>query len=94
MKNDTYQLRVKPEDGSIWLVMKKPNQPFKKLKEMTNEILMVLCADISAALDEDGSVKSVERSVSFSDGMSCKINVILTGLPDAQKRSVWDRSAI
>lgn len=76
-----YQLRVKPDDGSIWLVLARPGHTIQRIRDMTNELLWCLCADISAALDQDDNVKRIERSVEFADGMKCQVNVILTGLP-------------
>ena len=81
-----YQLRVRPEDGTIMLVLAKPGQPVRRIRDMTEELLLCLCADISAALDHDGTIKSIERSVKFSDGMSCKVNVVLTNLPKKELR--------
>ena len=81
-----YQLRVKPEDGSIWLVLAKPGQPLRRIRDMTDELLWCLCADISAAMDEDGSIKSIERSVKFADGMECQVNVFLRALPYAERK--------
>lgn len=91
MKGRDFMLNVDPKDGSIWLVHCKLGQPRKRIREMTDEILLALCADLSAALDEDNSIKSVERSVRFNDGMECKINVHLTALPDWAKRKEMQR---
>lgn len=88
-----FLLNVDPNDGSIWLVLAKPGQPKRRIKEMTDEILLALCADISAALDEDDNVKSIERSVIFADGMECKVNVHLTKLPDYAKRGTIKKGA-
>lgn len=72
-----FHLRVKPEDGTIWMTHEKYLQPIKPIRDVTDEVLLALCADLSA----DGVSKSVERSVQFSDGMRCKITVEMTNEP-------------
>lgn len=66
-----FHLRTKPEDGSIWLTHEKYRQAIIPIKDVTNDVLLCLCADLST---EDG-VQLVERSVKFSDGYNCKITV-------------------
>jgi hypothetical protein len=41
------------------------------IKDITNDVLLCLCADLSAG----GETKVVERSVKFNDGFVCKITV-------------------
>lgn len=66
-----YRIRTKTEDGTIWLTHEKYRQPIVPIKDVTNDILLCLCADLSAG----GETRQVERSVKFSDGFSCKITV-------------------
>lgn len=66
-----FHVRTKPEDGTIWLVHDKYRTPTTPIKDVTNDILLCLCADLSA----DGQTKQVERSVRFNDGFACKIIV-------------------
>lgn len=66
-----FHLRTKPEDGTIWLTHEKYRHPIIPIKEVTNDVLLNLCADLSS----DGVTQVVERSVKFSDGWRCKITV-------------------
>ena len=66
-----FHLRTKPEDGTIWLTYEKYRQPIQPIKDVTNDLLLNLCADLSA----DGVTQSVERSIKFSDGWCCKVTV-------------------
>lgn len=66
-----FHIRTKPEDGTIWLTHEKYREPIKPIKDITDEILLCLCADLSA----DGVTQRVERSVKFSDGFACRITV-------------------
>ena len=68
-----FKIRVKPEDGTIWLTHEKHLQPIRPISDITNEIMFALCADLSA---EDGT-ELIERSIRFSDGFNCKITVAL-----------------
>lgn len=66
-----FHIRTKPEDGTIWLCHEKYRMPIVPIKDVTNDILLCLCADLSA----DGQTQTVERSIKFNDGFSCKITV-------------------
>ena len=66
-----FGIRTKADDGTIWLVHDKYRTPTTPIKDVTNDILLCLCADLSA----DGQTKQVERSVRFNDGFACKIIV-------------------
>lgn len=70
-------LRAKPDDGTIWITHEKFLEPVRPLKDITNEVLLALCADLSA----DGVTTTLERSVSFSDGMRCLITVEMVSGP-------------
>lgn len=72
-----FHVRVKPEDGTIWLTHEKFRQAIIPIKDVTNEVLFTLCADLSA----DSVSKTVERSIQFSDGMRCKITVEMEAPP-------------
>lgn len=65
-------VRSKPEDGTIWITH-EPNLrgPIRPVKDITNEILIALCAELNA----DGVTRVVERSVKFNDGFECRITV-------------------
>jgi hypothetical protein len=66
-----FHIRAKAEDGTIWLTHEKYLRPIVPIKDMTNDILLCLCADLSAGSE----TQMVERSVRFSDGFVCKITV-------------------
>jgi len=66
-----YHVRVKPEDGTIWLTLEKPRERIRPIKDVTHDIMFALCADLSA----DGATKEVERTIRFNDGMTCRIVV-------------------
>lgn len=66
-----FHVRAKPDDGSIWLTHEKHLHPVKAIKDVTHDVLLCLCADLSA----DSQTKTVERSVRFSDGFTCRITV-------------------
>ena len=66
-----FHVRTKPEDGTMWLTHEKYREAIIPIKDVTNDVLLALCADLSA----DGVTKTIERSVKFSDGWSCKITV-------------------
>lgn len=75
-----FRIRTKPEDGTIWLTHEKYRQPIVPIKDVTNDILLCLCADLSAGEE----ARQVERSVKFSDGFSCKITVEVLHDPTEQ----------
>ncbi len=66
-----FHIRAKPTDGTFWLTREKHLEPIIPIKDVTNDVLLCLCADLSAGVD--GS--SVVRSIKFSDGFTCKITV-------------------
>ena len=66
-----FHIRTKPEDGTIWLTHEKFRQAVVPIKDVTDEILLCLCADLSA----DGVTHKVEREVKFNDGWACKVTV-------------------
>lgn len=71
MKPAHYHVRVKPEDGTIWLTLEKPRERIRPIKDITYDVMFALCADLSA----DGATKEVERTIRFNDGMTCRIVV-------------------
>lgn len=66
-----FHVRAKPEDGTIWVTHEKYREPIRPVKDVTNDVLLALCADLSA----DGVTQVVEREVLFSDGWRCKVTV-------------------
>lgn len=72
MKPTQVKIRANRDDGSIWLTYEKPGARIKPLRDVTNDVMLALCADISAQLDNP---QSVDRTIRFADGMVCKITV-------------------
>lgn len=66
-----FRIRTKAEDGTIWLTHEKYLQAVRPIRDVTSEVLLALCADLSA----DGVTQTVERDVKFADGWACKITV-------------------
>ena len=66
-----FHLRAKPDDGSIWLTHEKHLMPIRPVRDMTHEVMLALCADLSAG----GETRRIERSVIFADGMECRLTV-------------------
>lgn len=66
-----FHVRAKADDGTIWLCHEKYRNPTIPVKDITNDVLLALCADLSA----DGVTQTVERSIKFSDGWMCKVTV-------------------
>lgn len=66
-----FHIRAKAEDGAVWLTHEKYRQAIIPIKDITNDVLLALCADLSA----DGVTQIVEREVRFTDGFTCKVTV-------------------
>lgn len=66
-----FHVRAKAEDGTIWLTHEKYREVIKPVKDITNDVLLALCADLSA----DGVTEQVQREIKFSDGWRCLITV-------------------
>lgn len=69
-----FHIRAKAEDGTIWVTHEKFGGPIRPLRDVTNEVLLALCADLSA----DGVAQRVERDVKFNDGFTCRVTVEVT----------------
>lgn len=78
MKPTQVKIRSNRDDGSIWLTLEKPGQRIKPLRDVSDEVLLALCADLSA----QENTETVERTVRFSDGMICKITVHMEQAPN------------
>lgn len=65
-------IRTDPKNGDMWLVDQRPNDPrVRRIKDVTNDILMAMCAD---AIAMEGT-RSLSRDVRFSDGVVFRITV-------------------
>ncbi len=67
-----FHVRAKAEDGTIWLTHEKYMEPIRPIKDVTNDVLLALCADFSA---HDAEAVRAEREIRFSDGWTCKVSV-------------------
>lgn len=67
-----FHIRAKAQDGSIWLTHEKYRQTVIPIKDVTNDVLLSLCADLSGNEDQ-GSL--TEREIIFSDGWRCRVTV-------------------
>lgn len=66
-------VRAKSDDGTIWITEERYRKPIKPLKDVTNDVMLALCADLSS----DNETHEVERDIRFSDGMVCRITVTM-----------------
>lgn len=65
-------IRLDPKSGDIWLTQERPNDPaIRRIKNVTNDVLMAMCAD---AIAMEGT-RSLSRDVRFSDGVVFRITV-------------------
>ena len=71
MKTKNIRLRMDPKDGEIWLVEEKPYQPIRRLKKMTDDVILSLAADVTAV----DRTKKTERDIKFSDGHRIKLTI-------------------
>jgi len=66
-----FHIRSKRQDGTIWLTHEKHLMPVVPIKDVTADVLLCLCADLSA----DAEAAQIVRTVKFNDGFQCKITV-------------------
>ena len=80
MKADHYKVRIDRNTGEFWLTLEKPRQPVKRIRNITHDVLLSLCADLFA----ENGVTKVERDIKFADGgvvrmtiedLNCEIKV-------------------
>jgi len=71
VKPKNIRLRMDPNDGEIWLVEEKPNMPIRRLKKMTDDVILSLAADVTTV---DGT-KKTERDIQFSDGHRIRLTI-------------------
>lgn len=67
-----FHIRAKAQDGTIWLTHEKYREVIIPIKDVTQDILLALCADLSGNEDK---AQSTEREIIFNDGWSCKVTV-------------------
>lgn len=63
---NTKQLRVRmdPNTGRIWLVRERTAQPIERIKDITDDVVLAIAADIAI----EGGTKESSREIKFSDG--------------------------
>ena len=66
-----FHIRAKAEDGTIWMTHEKYREPIYPIKDVTQEVLLTLCADLSG---NEGAQRT-EREIVFSDGWTCRVTV-------------------
>ncbi len=87
MKPKHLQFRINPTEGRILAVHEQRGKPVKLIRDVHDDVLLCLCADLSA----DNVSREVAQEVRFSDGMVCKITVEMTQAPDMAVRERLDR---
>lgn len=73
MNPKNLSVRMDRESGALWLTEEKYRQFPRKIVELTNPIMLALCADLVA---EEGTT-SVEREIQFADGTRASVTVKL-----------------
>jgi len=66
-----FTVQIDPKDGTFWIVIKKPGQRFRKVAEVTDQVMLGLVAD----LIEDKCVRAIERDIIFADGRTFKVTI-------------------
>ena len=73
MNPKNLSVRMDRETGALWLTEEKYRKFPRKIVELTNAIMLSLCADLVA---EEGTT-SVEREIQFADGTRASVTVKL-----------------
>ena len=73
-----FGIRARAQDGTIWLTHERHMAAVLPVKDVTDAVLLALCADLSAG-DE---TQRIERTVRFSDGMKCRMTVEMISAPN------------
>lgn len=68
MRAKHLSVRMDPATGDIWLF---DDQARRRVKNITSDVLLTLCADLFA---EDGTAH-VSRDVKFADGTAARVTV-------------------
>lgn len=71
-----FNIRIDRTTGEFWLVAEKPQTPIRRLRNITSEVLLALCAD----LFETPGTKEVQRDIKFSDGGLVRLTVADLGI--------------
>lgn len=71
MNPKNLNVRMDRETGEFWLTQEKYRQGVRKITNITQPVLLALCADL---FDTPGT-KEVTRDVKFSDGSTVRLTV-------------------
>lgn len=84
------RVRANRDDGTIWLTEENYRKPIRPVRDVTQDVLLALCADLSA----DGVTQEIERSVKFNDGMECLITVKMVQSSATEKTTGDDENPL
>jgi hypothetical protein len=73
MKPHHLQVRIKQDDKRIWATEERPNQPLRRIRDITNDI----AGCYAQILAEDGGDVPVEMWMKFADGVRVKVTIEL-----------------
>ena len=71
MNTKNFGVRMDQQTGDIWLTQEKYAQPVKRLKNITNDVILALAAEIVAV----NGTKEATREVRFSDGGAIRLTI-------------------
>lgn len=71
MNPKNLNVRMDRETGEFWLTEERYRKPIRKVVNITDKVLLSLCADLFAEPD----TKAVTRDVKFSDGGTVRLTV-------------------
>lgn len=71
MNPKTLNVRMDRDSGDFWLTQERYRQPIRKLTNITQPVLLALCADL---FDMPGTTE-VTRDVKFADGSVVRLTV-------------------
>jgi len=70
MNPKSLRIRTDKATGDLWLTRERAPGHLERVKNITNDVLLNLCADL---VSTDDATASITREVKFSDGTSCRI---------------------
>jgi len=75
---------IRPVGERCWLFLRRRGKPMKRLCDITDDILLDLCADVSHELDTDSELQNITREVKLANGVTCRIDTKLISPPKEQ----------
>lgn len=64
-------VRMDRATGNLWLTEEKYRQNPRKIKDITQDVYLAMCAD----LEMETGTKSVSREIRFGDGTAARITI-------------------